>query len=271
VYHVHTRGNRKGSIFQDDADREQFMELVAEGHQRYGVRYYGACLMGTHYHIVVETPRGNLSEVMRHLNGRYTELTNARHELTGHLFGGRFSAHVIERDRYLRRSIRYLALNPVEGGLVSDPADWPWSTYSATAGLTPCPEWLTNDWLPWAFDVGTLTEAQTKFVKYVHKPRKREVIDWKKIAFGTSEFEAAMAEVARRRRAERRMPRPAASAPPPSLETIFATFDSLPQRDRLVELAHKKYGYRLADISRHLNLDCSAGARILRRVSARKS
>ena len=127
VYHVHARGNRKGTIFKDDRDREIFMELVVELSESYDIRFYGVCLMSTHYHLIIETPRGNISEAMRQLNGRFAQSTNARHELTGHLFDGPYHAHVIERDRYLRKAIRYLAMNPVNGGLVENPSDWPWS------------------------------------------------------------------------------------------------------------------------------------------------
>ena len=266
VYHVHTRGNRKCSIFEDDQDRRSFMERIVELHQVYEVLFYGVCLMGTHYHCVLETPRANLPDAMRQLNGTYAQQTNKRHGRTGHLFEGPYSAHIIERDRYLRKAIRYLALNPVEGGLVSDPAEWPWSTYRATAGLDSCPPWLTLEWLPWAFGVQTLGEAQHKFVAYVTRQRKREVINWNKISYGTPEFEAALNEVARRRLAERQLPRKPDRQSPPPLSTLFATVTSLSHRDRLVELAHRTHGYSLAEISRHLHVHSSTATKILRRL-----
>ena len=270
VHHVHDRGNRKGVIFEDDIDRETFMQLVTDIHQRFAVRFYSVCLMSTHYHAVIETPRGNLSSAMQRLNGQFTTRTNLRHDRTGHLFEGRFASHVVERDRYLRRVVRYLAWNPVAASLVKEPGKWPWSTYRATAGRAPCPEWLSLDWLPWAFDTKTLTEAQAKFVEYVNRKHRREVLDWNKIAFGTPEFEAAMEEVAYRRRTERPLPRSSPFTPPPPLEVIFANVESITHRNRLIELAHKKHGYRLSDISRHLSLHTGTAAKILGRLDIRQ-
>ena len=245
------------------------MDLIREIHERYAVRLYAVCLMGTHYHLVIDTPRGNLSAAMRQLNGKYTERTNKSHETTGHLFEGRFSSILIERDRYLRRAVRYVARNPVKAGYVKDPAEWQWTTYRAAAGLEPCPKWLCLDWMPWAFNVDTLKEAQRKFVEYVNKPGDRKVINWTSIAFGSPEFEAALAEVARRRRAERPLPRPASTGPPPPLDDIFIDIDSLPHRDRLIAVAHLKYGYKLSEISRHLHLHSSVAAKVLRRIEDR--
>jgi REP element-mobilizing transposase RayT len=266
VNHVRTRGNRKCAIYEDDADREIFMRLVADVHRRYEVRFYGLCLMTTHYHAIVETPRANLSDAMRQLNGVFAERTNRRHQRSGHLFGQRFSSTVIERDRYLRRVSRYLARNPVKANIVDDPANWPWSTYRATAGLEPCPEWLTTDWLPWAFGADSLQEAQRRYIDYVNTPRDKRPINWHAIAYGSAEFEAALAEVVRRRRAERPLRRIASVTVPPPLGAIFSDVESRAHRDRLIELAHVTHGYTLAEISRHLHLDDSAGARILERL-----
>ena len=119
----------------------------------------GACLMGNHYHVVGDTPRGNLSDVMRFLNGCYARASNRRHGRTGHLFEGRFRSLVIQRESYLKRVVRYVVLNPVRAHLVTDAAAWPWSTYCATAGLQAPPDWLSVDWLDWAFAAGTRAEA----------------------------------------------------------------------------------------------------------------
>ena len=266
VYHVGARGNRKTTIFEDDVDRSLFMELVEELHESYAIRFYAVCQMGTHYHLVLETPRPNLSAAMRQLNGKFAQLTNARHQRSGHLFGGPYSASLIERDRYLRRAVRYTLRNPVKAGLVNDPSDWRWSTYRATAGLESCPKWLTLEWLPWAFSADTLADAQQQFVGYCNQPKSNVVIDWTAIAYGSPEFEAALAEVARRRRAERPLPRGRVVEPPPPLNSIFVDVDSIEHRDRLIQLAHRKHGYALADISRHLHLHCSAASRVVRRL-----
>jgi REP element-mobilizing transposase RayT len=272
VYHVSDRGNRKGHIFDDDGDRESFMRLVIDIQHRYALRIYALCLMGNHYHAVVETPRGNLSDAMRQLNGEFTQQTNRRHRRTGHLYEGRFSSLVVERESYLRRVVRYVLLNPVEAGLVTSPAAWPWSTYRATVGLEPCPHWLTTDWLPWAFNVPSLEQAQQKFRRYVERPRAKTLtINWNAFSYGTKAFEAAVAEAAKKRQPERRLPRKAIVEIPPPLDVLFVNIESTAHRDRMIELAHVEHGYRLADIARHLGLKSGSAARALQRHSRRKS
>ena len=100
-----------------------------------------------HYHFVVETPDANLSKGMRQLNGVYTQATNRRHGLVGHLFQGRFKAVLVERDAYLLELARYVVLNPVRAAMVSDAGDWPWSSYRAMIGQQPAPVCLETDWL----------------------------------------------------------------------------------------------------------------------------
>ena len=120
IYHVMSRGNRKSPIFADDDDRHQFIARLAEATVRYGIRCYALCLMNNHYHIVCDSPRGNLSDPMRYLNGVYTQDSNRRHQRTGHVFEGRFRSIVVQRESYLRRVVRYVVVNPVRAGIVAD-------------------------------------------------------------------------------------------------------------------------------------------------------
>jgi REP element-mobilizing transposase RayT len=114
---------------------------------RYRVRCHAYCLMGNHYHLLLETPEGNLSVAMRQLNGVYTQRFNRRHERCGHVLQGRFGAQLVDGHAYLHEVCRYIVLNPVRAGLVSPPRDWPWSSFRATAGEAPVPGFLTVDWL----------------------------------------------------------------------------------------------------------------------------
>ena len=98
-------------------------------------RVYAACLMVNHYHIVGETPLGNVAHGMRFLNGVYAQASNRRHRRTGHLFEARYRSLVVQRESYLKRAVRYVVLNPVRARLVTAAAAWPWTTYRATAGL----------------------------------------------------------------------------------------------------------------------------------------
>ena len=83
------RGNRKAPIFEDDQDRRQFLEVFGDAAERYTLRCQSYCLMGNHYHAVIDTPRGNRSDAMKFLNGVFAQASNRRHNRTGHLLEGR--------------------------------------------------------------------------------------------------------------------------------------------------------------------------------------
>ena len=142
TYHVTSRGNRQAPIFVDDGDRAALLEVLARGMARFEATVLAYCLMGNHYHVVVQTRRGNLSRLMRHVNGIYAQAFNRRHALSGHVFQGRFHSVHVDRDAYLAVVCRYAELNPVRARMVDNPADWAWSSYRAHCGHAPVPEWL---------------------------------------------------------------------------------------------------------------------------------
>ena len=142
IFHVTGRGNRRQDIFVDADDRLFFLDLLDGLTRRHGWLGLGYCLMSNHYHLVVETPREDLSVGMQWLNGRYAQTFNARHAVDGHLFQGRFHSVVVEGDWHLLELSRYLALNPVRGGLCGRAAGWIWGSYRAVAGLEPARSFL---------------------------------------------------------------------------------------------------------------------------------
>jgi len=147
LYHVTSRGDRREPIYRDRQDRADWLALLGEVCARFNWRCHAYCEMTNHYHLVVETPDANLSRGMRQLNGVYTQATNRRHGLVGHLFQGRFKAILVERDAYLLEVARYVVLNPVRAAMVSQAGDWPWSSYRAMVGQAPAPAWLETDWV----------------------------------------------------------------------------------------------------------------------------
>jgi putative transposase len=157
VYHVMTRGHERGSVFRDDKDRERFLDIVGAVCLEQGWVVHGYCLMGNHFHLLVETPRGDLSAGMRSINGRYAQFFNRRHDRRGHLFEGRFRAILVQKDEHLLELCRYVVLNPVRARLVDRPEQWPWSSYRATAGLGQGPDWLAVDWTLSMFARGRMT------------------------------------------------------------------------------------------------------------------
>lgn len=142
LYHVTSRGNRREDIYCDDADRTTWLRLFGEVCARFNWVCHAWCQMTNHYHVVVETVDGHLSDGMRHLNGVYTQRFNRRHDRVGHVFQGRYSAILVERESYLLELARYVVLNPLRANLVGDPIAWPWSSYRAMVGAAPKPPWL---------------------------------------------------------------------------------------------------------------------------------
>jgi hypothetical protein len=133
--------------------------------------------MDDHYHLLLETPQANLSRAIRHLNGVYTQRFNRCHTRVGHLFQGRFTSILVEKETYLLELCRYLVLNPIRAGVVVHPGEWPWSSYRATVGETATPAWLTVDWLlgqfgkPWS-------RARAAYRQFVEDGIRRPAQPW---------------------------------------------------------------------------------------------
>ena len=147
VYHVTSRGNARGDIYLSDDDRELFLDVLSHVVDRFKWVCHAYCLMGNHYHLMIETPQGNLSRGMRQLNGIYTQRFNRKHGQVGHVFQGRFKSILVDKDAYLLELSRYIVRNPVAAGMVEHVGDWPWSSYRVTAGLEPSFLFLERDWL----------------------------------------------------------------------------------------------------------------------------
>ena len=124
LYHITSRGNERKAIFRDDEDRVGFLEALQKVNERFNWICHAYCLMNNHYHLVVETPDGNLSKGMRQLNGVYTQYFNRKHHRVGHIFQGRYKSILIEKESYLLEVSRYVVLNPVRAKAVKKPEDW---------------------------------------------------------------------------------------------------------------------------------------------------
>jgi putative transposase len=144
-YHVTSRGNERKMVFQNNRDREKYLTYLESAHDRYGAIIHVYCFMGNHYHLLLETPRGNLSKILHHINGAYTTYFNVKRGRFGHLFQGRFKGILVEKDAYCKELSRYIHLNPVRAGLVKNPSEYPWSSYRYYIGREKKPEWLTTE------------------------------------------------------------------------------------------------------------------------------
>jgi REP element-mobilizing transposase RayT len=151
IYHVMNRGDRREDIFKDDHDRERFLATLGEACAKTAWQVHAYCLMGNHFHLVIETPQANLVAGMKWLLGVYTKRFNIRHKLCGHLFAGRYKALIVDGsgNGYLQTVCDYVHLNPARAKVL--PAKEPlkkflWSSYGEYL-MTPRqrPLWLRVD------------------------------------------------------------------------------------------------------------------------------
>jgi REP element-mobilizing transposase RayT len=272
LYHVTSRGNAKADIYLDDADRRIFLRLLGTTVTRQHWLLHAFCLMGNHYHLLLETPRPNLSQGMHRLNGVYSQCFNRRHQRVGHVLQGRFTAILVEREAYLLELARYVPLNPVRAGFVSSPGDWPWSSYRSTAGLEPPPPWLTTSTVLERFGAQA-DRAALRFQEFV-RDGMNAAAPWSvlqgQVFLGSSQFAERMARALMGGPISGEIPRADRMAGRPALASLFARAIAA-DRDRrnaaIVE-AHMVHGYSFAEISRHLGLHYSTVSRIANAADA---
>jgi putative transposase len=143
IRHVMSRGNGRMTIFLDDADYRKFIHLLGDVTEALGIECLNFCAMPNHYHLTLKPSRPNLSKAIRWLNGTYGSWWNKRHDRVGHVFQGRFKDQIVQHEGYFPALSRYVAMNPVRANLVERPELWPWSSYRAIVGMSPCPPFLS--------------------------------------------------------------------------------------------------------------------------------
>jgi REP element-mobilizing transposase RayT len=164
-YHVHIRGNDGQLIYFGNWSGRLFVREFGRATQRYGWRIFAYCLMPNHYHVVLQIGDGGLSRGMCELNGRFAKISNWVNKRSNHLFGARFTSHLIEDEPYLFAACRYVVLNPVRK-FGNDPRTWRWSSMRATVGLDKPPACLEVDWILSHFDPDP-SHARIEFNKFV--------------------------------------------------------------------------------------------------------
>ncbi len=168
LYHVTSRGDGREDIYLNEADRRVWLDVFGQVCKRFNWVCHAWCQMGNHYHLLIESPEANLAQGMRQLNGVYTQRFNRAHGRVGHVFQGRYKAILVERDSYLLELARYVVLNPLRAGMVKRLETWSWSSYFATCGQAPVPEWLQPDWILAQFG-RQRASAIRKYVEFVHE------------------------------------------------------------------------------------------------------
>ena len=262
LYHVTSRGDGRDAIYLLDGDRELWLEVFSEVCRRFNWVCHAFCLMGNHYHLLVETPEGNLSLGMRQLNGVYTQRFNRTHNRVGHVFQGRYKSIVVDKENYLLELARYIVLNPVRAGMVRAAHDWRWSSYRATAGLTAATHWLQTGWILSVFsdqrkkacERYRLFVAEGKGLPSPWESLKNQVI------LGSDKFveeiqtfidpDASLTEVPFNQK--RAVPKPIAG-----YKKLYGS------RDEAIYHAYRSGGYKMTELAEHFGLHYSSISKIV--------
>ena len=132
--HIIQRGNNRQVCFADQADMKAYLSWLAEYSQKYGVEIHAWVLMTNHVHLLC-TPKadGAISSMMQALGRKYVRYFNYTYGRTGTLWEGRYKSCLVQDSDYLLAVYRYIELNPVRAGMVDDPAEYIWSSYSCNA------------------------------------------------------------------------------------------------------------------------------------------
>jgi len=263
LYHVTSRGNRREMIFESDDDRHTFLSVFEEVCETFNWECHAYCLMGNHYHLLIETPDGNLSKGMRQLNGVYTQHFNRTHSRVGHVFQGRYKAILVEKNSYLLELCRYIVLNPVRAAMVRSAIDWPWSSYRATVGYQQGFNALNIDWILAAF--GERREAATICYERFVAEGMNQLSPWKQlknqIYLGSDQFVDDM---------QKRIERPDMLSEIPSSQrrslakSLQHYADVASSRNEAIVLSYSSGGYGMKEIGDFFGLHYSRISRIIR-------
>jgi len=261
LYHVTSRGNARAPIFLGDSDRHLFLDVLGAAIERSQWLCHAYCLMTNHYHLVLETPRPNLSRGMRQLNGLYTQRFNRRHERVGHIFQGRFTGILVERESHLLELARYVVLNPVRAGMVGAAEDYRWSSLRAALGMAPTPRWLSHRALLSEFG------SRSRYREFVGEGMGSPP-PWNALrgnVLGSEDFAKRVGEGLEERVDEEEIPRRERFPGREDLEQIFPPQYALGRDDRNARIRHaiRTHGYSASEIGRHLGLHYSTVGKIL--------
>lgn len=268
VYHVTSRGNARADIFADDHDRQTFLAILGQTVKRFNWLCHAYCLMGNHYHLLIETSEGNLSAGMRHLNGVYTQAYNRTHRVDGHLFKGRFKAVLVEKESHLLELCRYVVLNPVRAGMVERAEQYRWGSYLPTIGRAPLPGFLCTEWLLANFSA-TLAEARRRYRQFVKEGMGQQESPWEKLCgqviLGTELFVEQVRERLGGKEEIHEIPRHQRHAGRPALDLLFPSGEKRAkgERNRLIQIAHGQHGYTLTEISRALGIHYTTVSKVI--------
>jgi putative transposase len=189
-YHVMNRGLSHIPIFNYSSHFEMFLQLIEDAFQLFKAKCHAYCLMNNHYHLLICTPKGNLSQVMQHIDGIYTKRFNRDTHRDGPLFRGRYKAILIDKDNYLVQVSRYIHLNPVSAKIVKKPENYQWSSYQYYVNPLRKPEWFFIEDVLAQMHSNQPLECYQKFVttKQNHEIQKFYEESQQNVILGSNKF-----------------------------------------------------------------------------------
>ncbi len=270
TYHITTRGMEEMPVFLDDEDRAQFLAVLGEVVARFGWICHAYCLLHNHYHLLIETPGGNLARGMRQLNGVYTQRFNRRHNSGGNLFQGRYKAVVVERERYLLDLCRDVVVSPLRAKAARNLARYPWSSYRATAGVVAAPSWLDTSWVLGQFGRSSKV-AQRKYAEFVSagenmaSPLQQVKAQ---VLLGSAAFSKKMKALLSGETSLNKLPRAPSLLKRPSVASLFPakTRADKTLRNEAIRQAYQEHAYSMADIANAARIHFSTVSKIIKRV-----
>ena len=265
LYHVTARGDRREDIFDDDTDRNAFLDVLAQVVEQFNWLCYAWCLMDNHYHLLIQTPDANLSKGMRQLNGVFTQTSTRRHHRVGNLFQGRFKAILVDSDAYLKELARYVVLNPVRARMVKKPDKWMWSSYRASMGLVAAQPFLAVDGLLAQF-AKRRTIAQARYARFVAEGIKAPS-PWQdlkgQVFLGDERFVQNMQTLAdKRQRGAVQIPKAHRRPAAPTLALIEKR--AADRNSAMIE-AHATGAYSYQQIAEHFGVHFTTVGKVVRR------
>ena len=264
-----SRGNEQKDIFKSIKDRERFLSYLESSTRRYGAIIHLYCLMPNHYHVLLETPLGNLSQIMHHINGAYTTYFNIIRQRSGHLFQGRYKAIVIDVDEYAGELSRYIHLNPVRAGIVGRPDKYQWSSYQYYVGLRKKPDWLRLDFIL-SYFAKRIPTAQKRYQKFINAFVKKEYDSPLKdtvassILGGADFVEEIKDKYLSGKKSDRNLPALAALNAGPTIEEIYNEAKAVLKEDTALSrkatlyLCHRHSGRALKETGSYFGIGESA-------------
>ena len=276
-YHVTSRGNERKAVYKSQRDREKFFSYLESATERYGAVVHVFCLMDNHYHLLIETPSGNLSQIMHHINGAYTTYFNTKRERSGHLFQGRYRAILIDVDEYAKELSRYIHLNPVRAGIAENPEEYRWSSCQYYTVKRKPPEWLKRDFILSYFgnEPKTAMKRYRDFVRSVmdeeYKNPLAEISH--SVILGGEKFIAEIkTRFLRDKQPDRDLPTLRDLSSRPGLGHIEKAVDSVLQQDEklarqvTLHMCHRHSGMKLREIGQQFGIGESGVTQASRRI-----